>query len=177
MSTITFNITADPISAIGEYLVVYDETTLKGNPTVNLNFLDFDESQFKVKSLKIDWGDGSPIETYTPNIYLDYYYDSIIPEVKYNRTASVCLEYNHTYNPASTAYFTRYAISILATYYNTRQGQFVIPLRIAKPSMYDNIGEINILNTQVLPLSTSNTIMNIQTQKDFYVVPIITASS
>lgn len=176
-TTVTQILSVDAFSAMGDFAAVYDQITIKGGNAINLDLLNIDETRFKVKVLEIDWGDGSDIETYRNNIYLDYYNESIIPEVIYNKGGSVCLEYTHTYNPASSAYFTQYVINVFITYYNSNRGQFILPVRVSKPSMYDKVGELKILNTQILPLSTSNTVINLQTNKEFYVVPVITGSS
>lgn len=176
MTAVTQILSVDGFTSLGDYSVLFDQIDIKGNTMLNLNLIYFDESRFKVKLLEIDWGDGN-IETYKSNIYLDYYNESILPEVKYNKGGSVCLEYGHTFTPNSSAYFNKYVVNVTATYYNANKGQFIIPVRVAKSSLYDRIGNLKIVNTQSLPLSTSNTILNLQTEKEFYVVPVITASS
>jgi hypothetical protein len=176
MSSITKILSADTFTTQGDFSILYDEFIIKSDTSVKLDLLNINEDSFKVKTLTIDWGDGS-IETYNADIYLDYYNESIIPELLYNKSGSVCLEYNHTYNPASSAYFNRYVINVQLTYLNTVKGQFILPIKVAKPSLYDRVNDLKIVNTQILPLSSSNTLLNLQTDKEFYVIPVITASS
>lgn len=176
MTTVTTVLSVDSYTAMGDYNVIYDELVIKGGTSLNLNLLGIDESRVKVKTLIINWGDGT-IETHKANIFLDYYNESIIPEVRYNKGGSVCLEYSHVYNPTNAAYFTQYDVIIDVLYYNDVQGRFIRPVKVAKSSLYDRVGEIKILNTQSLPLSTSNTLLNLQTEKEFYVIPVITQGS
>jgi hypothetical protein len=176
MSSITKILSADAYTTQGDFVILYDEFTIKSDTSVNLNLLSINEDTFKVKTLTIDWGDGTTA-TYNADIYLDYYNESIIPELLYNKGGSVCLEYNHTYNPTSSAYFNKYVINVQITYLNTVEGQYILPIRVAKPSLYDRVNDLKIVNTQILPLSSSNTLLNLQTDKEFYVIPVITASS
>lgn len=176
MSSITKILSTDTYTTQGDYAILYDEFTIKSDTSVNLDLLNIDESTFRVKTLSIDWGDGT-VDTYNADIFLDYYNESILPEVLYNKGGSICLEYSHTYNPTSSAYFNRYAINVQLTYFNTVKGQFILPIRVAKPSLYDRVNDLKIVNTQILPLSSSNTLLNLQTDKEFYVIPVITASS
>jgi hypothetical protein len=176
MSSITKILSADAFTTQGDFSILYDEFTIKSDVSVNLNLININEDIFRVKTLTIDWGDGT-VETYNADIYLDYYNESIMPELLYNKGGSVCLEYNHTYNPASSAYFNKYVINVQLTYLNTVKGQFILPIKVAKPSLYDKINDLKIVNTQILPLSSSNTLLNLQTDKEFYIIPVITASS
>lgn len=176
MSSITKILSADAFTTQGDFSILHDEFTVKSDTLVNLNLININEDIFRVKTLTIDWGDGT-VETYNTDIYLDYYNESIIPELLYNKGWSVCLEYNHTYNPTSSAYFNKYVINVQLTYLNTVVGQFILPIKVAKPSLYDRVSDLKIVNTQILPLSTSNTLLNLQTDKEFYIIPVITASS
>lgn len=174
MNSITQILSVDDYTSQGDYSVLYDQITFKSDTSITLNLIYLNETSFKVKTLTIDWGDGN-VETFNSDIYLDYYNESIIPEVLYNKGGSVCLEYTHTYVPTSSAYFNKYVINVTVSYYNSNKGQFILPVKVAKPSLYDRVNELKIINTQILPLSTSNTLINIQTDKEFYVVPVITS--
>ena len=173
MTTITQTVSTNPYLSEGDYFILYDQLTVKGGTSIKLDLLNVDESIFKVKTLNIDWGDGS-VEEHKFNIFLDYYNESIIPEVVYNKQGSVCLEYTHTFNSSQTAYFTLYYINVDLIYFNGNKGRATIPVRVSKPSMYDRVGELKLINNQILPLSSSNTLLNIQTEKEYFVIPMIT---
>lgn len=173
MTTITQIISTNPYISQGDFFILYDQITIKGGSSIKLDLLEIDESAFKVKVLNIDWGDGVS-EEHKFNIFLDYYSESILPEVQYNKQGSVCLEYTHTFNSNQSAYFTLYYINVDLIYFNGVRGRATIPVRVSKPSMYDRIGELKIINNQILPLSSSNTLLNIQTEKEFFVIPVIT---
>lgn len=173
MTTITQTISTNPYISEGDYFILYDEITIKGGTSIKLDLLNVDESIFKVKYLNIDWGDGTT-EKHRFNIFLDYYNESIIPEVLYNKQGSVCLEYTHSFNSDQSAYFTLYYISVTMLYFNGIVGKVTIPVKVSKPSMYDRVGELKLINNQILPLSSSNTLLNIQTEKEFFVIPMIT---
>lgn len=176
MNAINIVLSADTFTDNGDYLILYDKVTAKGGNVINLDFTYLDETTFKVKELMIDWGDGT-VETHKINIFLDYYNENILPEVRYNKPGTVCLNYGHSYSPSSSAYFNEYAINVIATYINTVKGQYVIPVRIAKASIYDMVGQISIVNAQALSLSSSNTLLNLESEKEFYIIPTITAGS
>jgi hypothetical protein len=177
MNTVTQIISTNPyLSEGGYFTIVYDEIVIKGGDNLVLDLQFVDESKYDVKYLSLDWGDGK-IEKHTADIMLNYYNDSIISELLYNKGGSVCTSYRHTYNSTTNAYFTKYAVKLKLVFFSGTISYVFIPVKVSKTSFYDKIGDLNSINTQIVPLSTSNTLLNIQTTKEFYAIPIIAGSS
>ncbi len=53
-------------------------------------------------------------------------------------------------------------------------GTIYIPLKVAQASYYDDIGDMFVNNTQLIPLSSSNVVFNLQATNENYTVPVIT---
>ena len=176
-NTHTVVVSTNPFISEGNFVFRETETTLKGGFNFTLDLLNVDESLSKVKSVTIDWGDGSKVETYQVNLVKDYYTESVIYEMLYNKDVSVCVPYSHTYYPVASSYFVYNTLSAYVTYLNGNIGEIYVPLKIAQNSYYDYMGEMYVVNSQILPLSTSNTFLNIQGEKDRYVFPVITDNS
>jgi len=174
MKTYTASFSTNPYISTGSYVIEHDNLFLKGTTDVTVDLTDIDESVTYVKTITIDWGDGSDIETASINVVKDYYTESIIPEVLYNKDISVCLPYYHRYYSTDTAYFTRYQCVITMTFMNDFVGKIYIPFFVAQSSFYDDIGDLTIINSQLLPLSSNNTILNINATNVKYTIPVIT---
>jgi len=176
-NTHTVVVSTNPFISEGNFVFRENETILKGGFNFVLDLLNVDETLSKVKSITIDWGDGSKVETYQVNLVKDYYTESVIYEMLYNKDISVCVPYSHTYYPVASSYFVYNTLSAYITYLNGNIGEVYVPLKIAQNSYYDYMGEMYIINTQILPLSTSNTLLNVQGEKDRYIFPVITDNS
>lgn len=174
MKTYTFSFSTNPYISQGTYIIQHDDYYAKGKTKIVVDLSQIDESKTYVKNVSIDWGDGSPEENYFLNIVKDYYTESIIPEVLYNKDVSVCTSYEHTYYPTQYAYFTKYQCVIKLTFMNDYAGYIYIPVISTQGSFYDDLDDVYIINTQMLPLSSNNTFLNIQSTNNKYVLPVIT---
>jgi len=174
MKTYTASFSTNPYISQGSYIIENDGYYVKGKSEITVDLTQIDESKTYVKNISINWGDGAPEEDYFLNIVKDYYTESIIPEVLYNKDVSICTAYKHVYYPNSASYFTKYQCVVKMTFMNDYVGSIYIPVIVAQGSYYDDIDDLYILNNQMLPLSSNNTFLNLQTTRDKYVLPVIT---
>lgn len=174
MKTYTTSFSTNPYISQGSYVIEQTPTNLKGKTEVTIDLTQIDESVTYVKTVDISWGDGTTNTINSLNIVKDYYTESIITEVLYNKDVSVCSTYSHIYYPTNAAYFTQYQCVITLTFLNDFVGKIFIPFKVAQASYYDDIDDMSVANTQLLPLSSSNVILNVQATKEKYIIPVIT---
>jgi hypothetical protein len=174
MNTYTASFSTNPYISQGSYVIEHDTINLKGKTKVIIDLSQIDESVTYVKNINVTWGDGSANTTAFLNIVKDYYTESIISEVLYNKDVSVCTTYDHIFYPTNAAYFTQYQCVIKLTFMNDFVGTIYIPFKVAQASYYDDIGDMFVNNTQLIPLSASNVILNMQATNEKYIVPVIT---
>lgn len=174
MKTYTASFSTNSYISQGTYIIENSDIYLKGETEVTIDLTEIDESVTYVKNITIDWGDGSDETTNSLNLVKDYYTETIIPEVLYNKDVSVCTQYTHTYLPNAAAYFTKYQCVITMTFLNDFVGRIYIPFYVAQASYYDSVDDLFILNSQILPLSSNNTFLNLQVVGEKYVLPFIT---
>lgn len=119
----------------------------------------------------IDWGDGSPIETYDRSFFKDYKTDSILPEVLYGKE-SVLLSntYSHIVYSSDSTLQLLLTAQLTVVYTDNNQARFVIPISISSGSFYDTIYDISLIGTNLLPLSTNPVNFVFATEKDGYII-------
>lgn len=171
----TLNIQFDYLSgAFNSTIITREPILIKGATTVTFSFTGVSERDYKVDTLHISWGDGSHIESYKRDIFFNYKTQSIINEVLYGHLGgSILTDYSHNYYNETDLYGVEYTAKILL---NKNDGSFayiVQPLVVYWDSYYDSIKKISLLNSQVLPLSTSFTFINIETEYDRVTIPSV----
>lgn len=119
--------------------------------------------------LDIDWGDATPITNRTRPITVDYREASIIDEIVYNRPlGSILIKEEHVYYNTTSDFIASATTQMLITYRDTSTLRIIQPVRIFQASYYDEIGDIDILSAQILPLSSNNTILNLESKVNKY---------
>jgi len=184
MQTITYAVSTNPWITQGNAVIYSDIIYVKGQSTFELSLSGIDETTKKVKTVVIDWGDNTPVETYNIGLVKNYYNESVINEFLTGVDQTVCVSYYHTYYSIQSSYFVERICKAIITFLTNDQSLFLqstlevyIPLRISQTSYYDSVGELFLVNSQLLPLSTSNTLLNVQTLNSRYTIPIITDTS
>jgi|GEM_PF-6388262 len=72
--------------------------------------------------------------------------------------------YTHEYNSISSVNINTYLIELFAWYENGYRYDASIFLTVYPESYYDSLDEIELLTTQITPLSTSYTVANIESK-------------
>ena len=181
MQTITYTVSTNPWVTQGNAVIFSDIIYLKGQTTFELDLTKINETAKKVKTVTIDWGDDSSIETYNIGLVKNYYTQSVINEFLTGVDQTVCQRYYHTYYPIQSSYLVERTCKAIVTFLANDQSLYqqstlevYVPLRVSQTSYYDSVEELFIVNSQLLPLSTSNTLLNIQTLNSRYTLPVIT---
>ena len=121
----TINIQFDYLSgdSFNSTIITRPPVLLKGAHTVNFCFTGVNESDYKVDTLHISWGDGSSIETYKRDLFFNYRTQSIFDEILYGRTGgSILNNYSHVFYNETILYGVQYTAKVLL---NKNNGTYI----------------------------------------------------
>jgi hypothetical protein len=166
MNTYTLNISTNSTDGVSTYVKLYDEIVLKGVTDLTINLVGVNETTYPVAHIELFFGDGTKEFKVSRPLFFDYKTESIINEVEYGKINSICSVYNHTYVPSTSAYFTKLALQIVLYYDNYNYGTIVVPVKLLQASYYDDIDRLQLLSTQILPLTSNNTFLNLLQSKN-----------
>ena len=135
----------------------------KGGTTVNFVLTGVQEEAYDVLFLQVDWGDGSPKRTFRKDLIYDYREQSIFNEILYGKIrGSVATMYTHEFFNNLSSYNVSLTSQFLFIYSNGVHVNIIQPISIFTGSYYDEIGDLNILNTQIIATSSNNTFFNFE---------------
>jgi hypothetical protein len=97
--------------------------------------------------LKLDWGDGD-IETYDNDIYQVITADNI--NIINNNTMFTTLYTKKVY-PSSTKLYKNIHVQVYVGYSNGESSTFLIPLSIRTNDFFGSIGDLKLINVNLLP--------------------------
>ena len=161
MNTTTLNFTVSSSST--NIALTATPIVLKGATTLVLSLTGVSEEDFKVDILTINWGDGSLTETYKRDIFFNYRTSSIFDEVLYGKIGgSVLSVYNHDYINQTSNYGVPYTLNIVIQKNNGKYISIQQPISSYWGSYYDDLSDLNILDTQVLPLTGNNSFISLE---------------
>lgn len=151
-----------------------DTVTLSGidiKSKTNINYIlsSIVESDSEALYLDIDWGDGSPIENYTRPVLVDYRTANIIEEIVYNKPlGSILTTRSHLYFNNTSYFNSSILMQMLIIYKDNSVLKIEQPINIYQASYYDEVGDIDILSAQIMPLSANNTFLNLESKLGKY---------
>lgn len=146
--------------------------TVKGRSNVDFLLYEVDETVNTVLFLDIDWGDGSKNTNLRRNAFFDYRTQSIYNEVVYGKVGgSVCTSQSHIYNNNTTSYGLLLTATFTFYYDNGAVTTMYQPVNVYWGSFYDDITELVAINTQIQPISTNRTFVNLESKQDIRVIP------
>jgi len=164
MNTLTISLTSATLSA--DVSSTLSAAPIKGRTDVILDLTGFDESQFVVNDLKIEWGDFNVTYEYKKPPVFDYTKDSIFDEILYGKlNGSIMTRYRHEYNSLSSVDIVTYALTLFAWFENGYRHDWTVFVSVYPESYYDAFDELDITSTQMLPLSTSDTVVNLESRR------------
>lgn len=171
----TFNVQFDYLSGTFTNSIITREPLLiKGATTITFSFTGVNEQDYKVDTLYISWGDGTPIETYKRDLFFNYKTQSIFNEVLYGRLGgSILNAYSHEFYNETILYGVEYTAKILLNKNNGSYAYIIQPITVYWDSYYDDVKKVSLLNSQVIPLSTNYTFINIETNYDRTTLPCV----
>jgi len=145
-----------------------DTVTLSGidiKSKTNITYIlsNIVESNYEALFLDIDWGDGSPVENYTRPVIVDYRNSNIIDEIVYNKPlGSILTTKSHLFYNNTSYFNSSILMQMLIIYKNNNILKIEQPINIYQASYYDEVGDLDILSAQIMPLSTNNTFLNLE---------------
>lgn len=164
MNTLTISISSPTLSA--DLSTVLSAAPAKGRTLVTLDLTGFEETQYMVNDLRIEWGDSSGVFEYKRDPVPNYTNVSIFNEVLYGKIGgSIATQYKHVYNSLSSFDIVTYLLEIFAYYENGYRHDITIYVPIYPESYYDSLDELDIISTQIEPLSTNYTFVNMESRK------------
>ncbi len=155
MTTATITITGNTQTLSGN--VYYDTLIVKGRNTINFDFTSLDTTDNTILRAKIDYGDGSNIEYATYSVGLDHSTQPITYYFALYGTYSPLLIKSHLYEPPSEdTYFNALTAKFYLELADSRLINFYLPIKIAQPSYYEELGRINIASTQIVSVCSND---------------------
>ena len=118
--------------------------------------------------MTISWGDGV-VESFDNNIY-QMVNNEVLP---FNGTLPIFSNvYSHVYYPSSTALYKNLSAQVLIEYSNNEKNWFVIPIKIRTYGHSESIGEMTLINTNIIPDDDNRKEYQFNTGVGDYVVEI-----
>jgi len=162
MSEIFINLTG---ALTANETIVKEPINFKGAPTVNFILSGVNEEASQALSLDINFGDGTERVFSQKDIVFNYKEESIFNEVLYGKVGGTIMDtYKHTYVPAESTFTTNLTAQFLIYFNNGFHANIFQPISLISESYYDDIKKLGILNTQMVGLSTSDTVANLQSK-------------
>lgn len=145
--------------------VVYlNQINIKGASTINYVLTGISEAINDAVCLDVNWGDTTSVEQIKRS--------AIDNESAYNsflglKPGTILTNVSHIYNNTASSVNVLLSSQFNITFRDGRSVLFVQPLQVFKPSYHDDIKDLNILSTQIIPLSASNTFINLEGKFNF----------
>jgi len=147
--------------------VFASKEAIKGASKVTFDFSNMIGPESIASKIAIDWGDGSPKLENGKSVLFDYRTESIFDEVLYGAIGGTVLTaYTHDYYNDSMYYGKDFFAKILITWEDGTYTYIIQPITVFWDSFYDDVQELSLLSTQILPISTNETFLNLESKYD-----------
>lgn len=161
-STVKFN-----YPKVTNGVIVSDKLVIKGATKVLYDFTYMIESDFEAASITIDWGDGTPQTIKKKNVSFNYRTQSIFDEILYGALGgSVFTVYEHEYSNNSRYYGRNHYSRVTVVWEDGSYTHFIQPILVIWDSFYDDVQDLSLLSTQILPISSNKTFTNFESKYD-----------
>ena len=162
------------LSSISTLTYYNTPVIVKGRNTLNFILTGVKEDGASILFMDINWGDGTDIVTIKKEPVYDYRNNSIINEVLYGiQGGSIRSNQSHVYSNNLSSYGVALTASFTFFYSNSCIATIRQPICLYWASFYDDIKELVAINSQVLPLSTNNTFINLESMQNTQIIPSI----
>lgn len=133
-------------------------------------YLDLDSIYSKLIPifLIIDWGDGKR-ETIDNDLYTTLERQDINI---FNPNPILNTVYTHEFFPSSTALYVKYNIQVLIFYSNSQYSVFTIPLTLITNEYFESIGDLELINVNILPYSNNPKEYQLKTSTDNHLIEL-----
>ena len=145
------------------HLIYSDPVNFKGSSSVAFVLTGINEEINNALFLEIEWGDGTKKEYYQKDLIFDYKEESIFNEILYGKIGgSIATSYTHDFFNNLSSYNIALTSQFLFTFSNGAIVHIIQPIGVFKNSFYDEIGDLNLLNTQITPTGGNFTFVNFE---------------
>ncbi len=148
------------------YIQTVNELEFDDYTKLTIDLSSIDET-FLPMYLKIDWGFGNPI-LFDNNVYREG--NNLINVVKYSPILTDT--YSYEYYPSSTALYKSLSAQVLIRYVNGDVSWIVIPIKIRTYGYSESIGDLTLINTNILPVEDNLSEHQLKTSVGGYVIDL-----
>lgn len=173
--SIYYNLT----STTGDRQSILPVVSVKGKTSITFVLTGINESRNYATYLVINYGNSTDNIAVKKDLVYDYKNKSIFNEVLSDKPGGTIMStYENVYSNETSNFNSPLTAQFLITFRDGSKTLFIQPLNIYNASYYDEIGELSITNSQISPLSTSNTFVNFEGKlnKQTYVGLILTST-
>lgn len=150
-------------STTGDRQSILPSVSVKGKTTIAFVLTGINESRNYATYLTINYGDSTNSFNVQKDLVYDYKNKSIFNEVLFDKAGGTIMStYENIYSNETSNFNSPLTAQFLITFRDGSKTLFIQPLNIYNASYYDEIGELSITNSQISPLSTSNTFVNFE---------------
>lgn len=153
MSTATVYLTGNALSA--DYVNFYGPLLIKGTSTVGFNLYGINEETDPVANIHGYFGDGAEYQDVL-NLHIDLSSLNAIEIVESGKIRCISQNFEHTYEKNQTTFVDYLTATFVLTYTSQRRGTHNIGLIHVKNSYYDNVKQLHLNATQMLPVSSND---------------------
>lgn len=154
-TTTTVYLTGNALSA--DYTNFYAPLLIKGTTTINFNLYGVEEELDPVANIFGYFGDGAEYEDVL-NLHLDLSSLDAIEIAESGKIRCISQNFAHTYEKNQTTFVDYLTASFVLTYTSQRRGTHNIGLMHVKDSYYDDVKQLHLNATQMLPISSNDLI-------------------
>lgn len=155
MNSTTIYLSANSLSA--DYVNFYGPFLIKGSTDVAFNLYNVQEDINPVTNIFGYFGDASEYEDVL-NLHLDISTLDAVEIATSGKIRSIKQTFSHTYEKEQSTFVNYLTASFYLTYASQRRGTHNVAFVHVKDSYYDNIKQIHLNSTQILPVSTNDAI-------------------
>lgn len=159
MNTYTLTLTSLSSTAV-QYLSTID---LVDHTILTLNIAGLDK-KFTPLYLKINWGEGAS-EIFDNNVLATY-----SPGVLYDPLLSSL--YTHEYFPSEFALYKLLSAQVYVQYSTDGFYYALIPIRIRTMDYFESIGDLELINTNILPVESNASEHQLKTSAEGYIIEL-----
>lgn len=155
MSTTTVFLTSNSLTA--DYVNFYGPYLIKGNSVVDFNLYGIQEEIDPVANIFGYFGDGARYED-SLNLHIDLSSLDAIEIAESNKIRCISQNFEHTYEKSQETFVDYLTASFVLTHTSQRRGTHNIGFIHVKNSYYDDVKQLHLNATQMLPVSSNDLI-------------------
>jgi hypothetical protein len=149
----TLNINLSATQPVADYVSVYGPYFIKGIAPINFNLYQIQEETDPVLHIVADFGDGTTYED-ALDLHNTIASAGAIEIAESGKIMSITQNINHTYVKQTSSFVTTLTALFVLQYASSYTGTHKVLFELAKDSYYNTVKEINIMSTQLMPVTS-----------------------